>query len=265
MALSGLEVPLQQPSLLCIHGAANGAWVWDSWRRHLSPLGWAINVVDLRGHGRSLPVDFSTVTMNDYVADVESVAGQIAAQKGSYPVLLGWSMGGLIAMMYAMSQTETPALVLFAPSPPMEVAGRASGDEVKQTPSSPFGPELYGIYPNDFEKSRAALFDLTEEQARLVLAKSSGAVESGFARRQRKRGVSVSAGEIRCPSIVIYGDQDTAISPSHSGAVADHLGATAMVVPGLGHWGILYNEEVVAETALRLDDWLRKTLQPAQS
>src|SRR5688500_16319178 len=65
------------PSLLLIHGAANGAWVWDAWRRHLRELGWATNVLDLRGHGRSLPVDFSAVTMEDYLADVESVTAQI--------------------------------------------------------------------------------------------------------------------------------------------------------------------------------------------
>ncbi len=253
------------PSLLCLHGGANGAWVWDTWRRFLTPLGWEVNVLDLRGHGRSLPVDFAILTMEDYVADVDSVVRQIAAQQDRHPVLIGWGMGGLIAMMHATTHAESPALVLFAPSPPVEVAGRASGDEVRQTPSGPYGPELYGIFPEDFEKSRTALFDLTEEQAGLVLASSSGALESGFARRQRKRGIAVPAGSISCPSIIIYGDQDIAVVPSLSRGVADHLGAAAVAVPGLGHWGILYNEEVVAETALRLDDWLRKSLLPDQS
>ena len=47
------------PSLLLVHGAANGAWVWDAWRAALKALGWEVNVLDLRGHGRSLPVDMN--------------------------------------------------------------------------------------------------------------------------------------------------------------------------------------------------------------
>src|SRR3990170_2727197 len=117
------------PSLLLIHGAATGAWVWDAWRRHLPPLGWQVNVLDLRGHGRSLPTDLSSVTLEDYVADVESVTRQIAAAQGGHPVIGGWGMGGLIAMIYAAGHQETPALLLFSPAPLLEVAGRASLDD----------------------------------------------------------------------------------------------------------------------------------------
>ncbi|MGE3985223.1 MAG: alpha/beta hydrolase, partial [Dehalococcoidia bacterium] len=87
------------PPVLFIHGAANGAWVWDAWRRQLSALGHQPIVIDLRGHGRSLPVDFSEITMDDYVHDVESVTTQVEARLGSHPVIAGWSMGGLIAML----------------------------------------------------------------------------------------------------------------------------------------------------------------------
>ena len=111
--------------MLLIHGAANGAWVWQFWRRELRELGWDVNVLDLRGHGQSLPVDFSTVTMEDYVWDVESVMSQIKARQGKTPILAGWSMGGLVAMMYAAKHQDVPALVLFEPSAPVQVAGRA--------------------------------------------------------------------------------------------------------------------------------------------
>ena len=253
------------PSILCLHGAANGAWVWDTWRRHLAPLGWEVNVLDLRGHGRSLPVDYSTLTMDDYVADVDSVVRQIAAHDGMYPVLMGWSMGGLIAMMSAAITKEIPALALFAPSPPLEVAGRVTGDEVRKTPSGPFGPEVYGIFPDDLEKSRNALFDLSDEQASRVLASSSGALESGFARRQRKRGISVPADDIQCPSIVIFGEQDGSQPPEQCRKLATYLDATTIALPALGHWGILYDEEAVARTAVQLDGWLRKIPEPSQA
>ncbi len=248
------------PSLLCIHGSANGAWVWDAWRRHLKPLGWQVNVVDLRGHGLSHPIDFTTVTMDDYVNDVASVTPQIAAATGSHPVMVGWSMGGLVALMYAAAHPEMPGLILFAPSPPMEVAGRAPGDEVRKTPTTAFGPELYGIYPDDIERSRPALFDLTDEEAASVVQRSAGALESGFARRQRQRGIAVAAETVTCPVLVVYGEQDRAVSPDHSRGVASYLHADTLALPEAGHWGILYHDESVAAAAPRVDAWLRRSL-----
>ncbi len=248
------------PPLLFIHGAANGAWVWDVWRKHLTPLGWDCNVLDLRGHGLSMPVDFSEVTMEDYVSDVESVTRHMFQRLGQHPVVFGWSMGGLVALMYAVGHPETPALVLLSPSPPLQVTGRGAADEVRKIPTAAFGPEAYGVYPDDAERSRDALFDLTENEARVVLEKSRGAQESGFARRQRKRGVSISQGAIICPTLVVFGDQDRSFPPDMNRRLALFLAADTLGVETAGHWGIVYSDRIVAETAERVDSWLRDVL-----
>ena len=247
------------PPILFIHGAANGAWVWDDWRRQLKALGWQAYVLDLRGHGRSLPVDFSTVTMEDYLSDVTSVAQQIAAQ-GRHPVMAGWSMGGLIAMMYAAEHQDAPALLLFSPSPPLEVAGRASAEEVRKTPAAPFGPELYGLFPGDPPASREALHDLSEAEALRVLAGSAGAQESGLARRQRRRGISVPDGAVRAPSLVVYGEDDRQFPPEVNRRLAIYLGGETLAVPHAGHWGIVCSEKAVAAAAVGVDGWLRRNL-----
>jgi pimeloyl-ACP methyl ester carboxylesterase len=243
------------PSILLVHGAANGAWVWDAWRAALRPLGWEVNVLDLRGHGRSLPADMNEVTMEIYVADVESVAGQIAAAQGKHPIVGGWSMGGLVAMMYAAKAQDVPALVLFAPSPPLEVQGKATLQELRATPLTPFGPEVYGVHAGDLEASRAAMPDLTDEEIARVLERSAGATESGLARRQRKSGISVPA--VPAPSLLIYGDQD---DPAMRKGIANHLGSDSLLVPGAGHWGPVYSERIVAMLAPGVDNWLRRNV-----
>jgi pimeloyl-ACP methyl ester carboxylesterase len=248
------------PSILLIHGGITAAWIWDRWRARLADLGWEVNVLDLRGHGRSLPVDFATVTMEDYVADVASVTSQIASAQGRHPILGGWAMGGLIAMMHAASQPDVPALLLFAPSPPLEVAGRGDPDVVRQTPSGPFGPEVYGLHVDDLEASRRALHDLTDEEARGVLQSVREAEESGMARRQRRRGVSLPPGAVRAPSLVVFGEQDTHFAPEYQRSLAIYLAADAMPVPRAGHWGVVCGDAFVAETAPRIDDWLRRVL-----
>ena len=256
---------MTKPAVLFIHGAANGAWVWDFWRRELKALGWDAIVLDLRGHGRSLPVDMSEVTMEDYVADVESVTSQVAAATGVHPVIAGWSMGGLVAMMYAAKHEETPGLLLFSPSMPQEVIGRGSLDEVRRTPNEPFGPELYGLYPEDAEASKAALFDLTEAEGAAVLARSAAALESGFARRQRKRGISVTPGAVRGPVLLLYGELETARSPELSRRLAVYLGGQAIEAPGAGHWGIVYSEATVQFMAPQVVGWLNEHVDVAES
>jgi pimeloyl-ACP methyl ester carboxylesterase len=196
------------------------------------------------------------VTMELYVADLESVAGQIATAQGKHPVIGGWSMGGLIAMMYAGKQPEVPALLLFAPSPPLEVQGKATLQELRGTPLTPFGPEVYGVHAGDIEASRRAMRDLTDEEIARVLEHSAGATESGLARRQRKSGISVPS--VAAPSMLIYGERD---DPAMRSAIAQHLGSEALVVSEAAHWGVVYSERIVTQIAPEVDAWLRKTLE----
>ena len=249
------------PSILLIHGGITGAWIWSHWRAHLGALGWEVNVLDLRGHGRSLPADMATVTVDDYVADVASVAEQISAARGRYPVLGGWAMGGLIAMLQAAADRRVPGLLLLAPSPPLEVVGRAEADVVRQTPSGAFGPEAYGLYPDDAAASREALHDLTDVEIAHVLEQVRDAQESGLARRQRRRGVPVAAGTVICPALVVYGEADRHFPPDLQRRLAIYLGGDALPVPQTGHWGIVCHAEAVAGAAPRVDAWLRANLQ----
>ncbi len=248
------------PSILLIHGGITAAWIWDLWRARLGELGWEVNVLDLRGHGHSLPVDFTTITMEDYVADVASVATQIAAAQGRHPIIGGWAMGGLVAMMYAATQPQVPGLLLFAPSPPLQVAGRADPDVVRATPSGSFGPQVYGLDADDLVASRRALHDLTDEEARGVLERVRGAEESGMARRQRRRGISLEPEAIRAPSLVVFGEQDAYFGPEYHRSLAIYLAGDALPVPRAGHWGVVAGEGFIRETAPRIDDWLRRVV-----
>jgi pimeloyl-ACP methyl ester carboxylesterase len=260
------------PSLLLIHGSVSGAWVWRSWRRYLGDLGWQVNVLDLRGHGRSMPADLSTVTMEDYVADVASVTRQIEAAQGVHPILGGWSMGGMVAMMYAAqplhggasphtereSQTGKPqALLLLSSYPPLEVAGRAPMDVIRQAAGDVLGPEAFGIYSDDRKRSRTVLSDLTEDELTWFLEQSAGAEESGIATRQCLRGISVPKGAVESPSLVLYGEAEQEVMRKWAHGLAGHLGGDVRALPGVGHWGLVCHDAAVAEAAPNVDAWLR--------
>ena len=131
-----------RPPLVLIHGAANSSGVWAVWRRALAHRDWEAHAIDLRGHGATdagEATDLSTTSMRDYADDVESFVARLERQ----PVLVGWSMGGLVAMMVAASD-RVAACVSLEGSPPVQRI-----DSSVKLREGEFGPEEYGIASQD--------------------------------------------------------------------------------------------------------------------
>jgi pimeloyl-ACP methyl ester carboxylesterase len=186
--------PTDSPAVILVHGAANSAAVWTFWQRELAARGWSSYAIDLRGHGRSDPVDLSRVTMRDYADDVQALARQLVRP----PIVIGWSMGGLVAMMVAAAGHAIACLGL-APSLPAQQI-----DTQIAIRSGEFGPEEYGIISNDPEH-QPTMPDLNAEELRIALA--SVGRESRFARDERKAGIVVQT--LACPLLIVTGSADT--------------------------------------------------------
>lgn len=101
--------------VLFVHGAWHGAWCWDeNFLPYFAACGFDCYAFSLRGHGGSdSDKRFHLVGVDDYVADLAAVAGQI----GMDPVLVGHSMGGLVVQRY-LETHASPAAVLLASVPP---------------------------------------------------------------------------------------------------------------------------------------------------
>ena len=61
-----------------------------------------------------------------------------------------------------------------------------------------------------------------------MLEQVRGAQESGLARRQRLRGVSLAVGAVACPSLVVFGEADRQVPPDLNRRLAIYLGADAL-------------------------------------
>src|SRR5262249_55709280 len=156
------------------------ALVWTYWQRELAAGGWPAYALDLRGHGRSDALDLSGTSMYDYAADVGALVGQLREP----PVLVGWSMGGLVALMVAASGL---AAVCVALAPSMPARG-VDPNVVLRT--GEFGGEEYGIVSRVPEE-QTAMPDLDREER--VLALASLGRESRLARDERRRGIVVES------------------------------------------------------------------------
>jgi pimeloyl-ACP methyl ester carboxylesterase len=198
--LSGPEPPRgvsgpARPSIILIHGAANSALVWRFWQQQLDSLGWSSHAIDLRGHGSVAVADLARVSMHDYAADVCGFAAQLRRP----PIVLGWSMGGLVAMMVA-ARSEACACVCLAPSTPARRLDRSV-----PLRAGVFGPEEYGITGRN-PADQPAMPDLGAEERAVAL--SALRPESRLARDERKRGIVIHS--LPCPLLIVTGTRDVA-------------------------------------------------------
>ena len=94
--------------LLFIHGMHGGSWAFHRWMEAAAEAGWDVWALNLRGHCDSRPVEnFGKVSLMHYVEDVEDVLRHIGPA-----ILVGHSMGGLIAQLVADRNPDIPAVVL---------------------------------------------------------------------------------------------------------------------------------------------------------
>jgi len=96
-----------EPSLLFIHGVAAGHEVWGQHAAYFSASR-RVAAIDLRGHGQSSTADDYSQEL--FVADVGSVIDAAELQR---PVLVGWSLGGSIAIRYASEHADQVAGVVL--------------------------------------------------------------------------------------------------------------------------------------------------------
>jgi pimeloyl-ACP methyl ester carboxylesterase len=186
--------------------------------------------------------------MAEYVDDVRQVARELRRP----PIVFGWSMGGLVAQLFAATEPDTPAAVLVAPSPPLAIQGASTPAEVDAIPDV-FGPEAYGIGP-DVITSRRVMSELTDSEAEQVVRLVEH--ESGRARRERKAGIKIPRDAVRCPVLVVAGRVDRQFPPAVCRRVSEHYGGELLEVAGAGHWGLVMSEQTVRRTAPRVSDWL---------
>jgi pimeloyl-ACP methyl ester carboxylesterase len=250
-------------SVVMAHGAFCGGWAFERFRIPFEAAGFEVITPDLRGHAVGDPSDAVIgVSMSDYAADIAA----LCAAQAEPPVLMGHSMGGLVALL-AARRAPVKALVLLAPSPPWGMMGSS----LEETATA-FGVQVAGLFTGGAlspDRGLMRAFSLD----RLDPAEREAAVarlrpESAMAVRETLNWwldpfmtTSLGPGGIGAPALVIAGEGDVVHSPATGRAVAERIGAAFRVMPRMSHW--LIGEpgwEAVAQAALT---WLDADLSSA--
>jgi pimeloyl-ACP methyl ester carboxylesterase len=243
-------------AIVMAHGAFCGGWAFERFRAPFEAAGFDVLAPDLRGHGADEPGSrVSGVSMSDYAADIAA----LCAVQPEPPVLLGHSMGGLVAQL-AARKARVQALVLLAPSPPWGVAG-SSFEEA----ATAFGVQMMGAFSaGAMEPDRGLMRAYSLD--RMPQAEREAAVarlrpESATAIRETLNWwldpfmtTSVGPGPIGAPALVICGERDVVHSPATGRATAQRIGASYQGMPGMSHW--LVGEPGWDDVAERVITWL---------
>lgn len=199
---------------LAIHGAGGGGWEWAIWQRVWQACGMTLQAPDLDPAGG----DIAATTLHDYIAQMQEAAGRLHR-----PVLLGASLGGLIALAIA-ARADAAALVLVNPLPPLGVSPRPCG-RAYVGDIVPWGrcrrlTSTQRALPNaDAAAVLYALRRWRDESAAVMRAATAG------------HAIDIPS----CPVLVIASDEDADIAPVASSALAASLGAEFWRCRQAGH------------------------------
>lgn len=243
----GFEYPL-----IFVHGSFGGYFMWDMFVEHFASKGFECYTLSLRGHKPSGGEEsLGQLTMQDYVKDVQGIVLELEIEN---PLPVGHSMGGLVVLMYA-AQYKPPAVVALGPSETKEVGGERSEEEINKI------PDVYTIVdagmPTDPTRVMEVLPDMSQEM--LMKMKNMLGRESGSARRDRKRGISIHKEQITNPLFILgsgLGDSvEFGISGKSSKKMANYYEAEYYEVKNATHPGIIMGK-YGSEAMEKIENWL---------
>ncbi len=243
---------INQPSLVLLHGFTGSA---ASWGRHLETFasyGFRVIALDMLGHGQSdVPQDARRYTIEQYQADILAALDALGVRKGE-AILLGYSMGGRIALYTAFSGFFR-ALILESASSgladPLEREQRRRNDEQLATSIERDGIEAFVAYWEHLPLF-ASLQRLPYEQRQALHRQRLQNSASGLANSLRGVGTGVQPAlqerltTLSLPVLLIAGILDTkfcAIAQQMAQVLPD---ARLHIVPNAGHTVHLEQPEV---------------------
>ncbi len=245
--------------IVMLHGANAGGWCFEEFAEVFAAKGFACHAPDLIGHGAAkgnAMTALAGVGIADYRAQMEAFVRTFA----SPPVLLGHSMGAVIAQQLA-SQGLAKALILVSPAPRAGILPPTGDEKQLDQDLMGLGPFWKRVIPPDFALARLySLNRVPPPEQRAVFDKFGP--ESGLALFQlffwmldQTGATFVATDRVRCPVLCLSGADDKLVSLLTARATAAaYRGAPFWALEGHGH--MLPVEPGAGKIAERIAAWI---------
>ena len=252
-------------TIVMIHGMCCGGWFWENYSNFFANEGYRCLTPTLRFHDvdpteRPHP-HIGTVSLLDYAQDLETQILQL----NTTPIIIGHSMGGLLAQILG-SRGLARVLVLLTPAPPAGIIalrpsvlrGFQSGlirwgfwrKPFRQT----FMEAEYSVLNRMPHERRQEIFN------RFVYESGRAASEIGFWFLDAKKAARVDGGKVRCPVLVVAGAHDRMTPASICSQVAAKYAAVATFKQFDNHSHWITAEPGWRDIAQYVAAWLRRAV-----
>lgn len=250
-------------TLVMIHGMWGTHASWDHYRQFMEARGYHCVIPDLRHHDVSPqdppPPGLGETGLEDYADDLEDLIRSMPEP----PVIIGHSMGGLLAQLLA-ERGLGRAVVLLTPASPAGI-NALKLSVIRSTLSIQsrwgfwskpmritFGEACYGILNRlSPEAQRQAYATFVHESGR-------AAAEIGFWPFDINRASSVREMRVTCPMLVVGAGEDRMTPAAVVRKVAEKYRkvATYMEFPAQSHW--ILEEPGWEQVAEAVEGWIRR-------
>lgn len=233
----------EQPTVLVLHGGPGADH--STFRPELDVLAdvGQLVYVDHRGNGRSDRSEPGRWNLAQWADDVRALCAALELER---PIVLGASFGGIVAMLYAIRFPDDPAgLILLSTTARMELdrtldaferLGGADAREVARRRHEEPDEESLAEYLRVCFPLYARKPTDPERMSRVVMRQD---VRAHFAEGEQMRfDLTTSLSAIRCPVLVVAGEDDPMTPPENAediiAALAPALGRLERL-PNAGH------------------------------
>ncbi|MEW6367182.1 MAG: alpha/beta hydrolase [Acidobacteriota bacterium] len=247
-------------TIFMIHGMWGGGHLWENYRSFFGEKGYTCISPTLRYHDVS-PADppdprLGTTSLLDYAADLET---QIRSLNEA-PVVMGHSMGGILAQILA-GRGMARKLVLLTPASPRGIMA------IKWSVLKSFRSALlrWGFWKRPHRPTfEEAVYSMMGEVPpgerrsaydKFVFESGRAAAEIGFWLFDGRKASHVDEMKVTCPVLVVAGSRDRITPAAVVRQVARKYKATYKEFPEHAHW--VLGEPGWQDVAGFVHDWLR--------
>jgi pimeloyl-ACP methyl ester carboxylesterase len=250
-------------TIMMIHGMWGGGWYWENYQKFFEEKGYSCLTPTLRFHDmdpKETPDPrLGTTSMLDYAEDLEKEIGKL----DSPPILMGHSMGGLLAQILGSRGLARSLVLLTTASPHGVMALRPSVIRSFWSGFSRYGFWKKPMRQTFNEAVYSVMHLLTAEEQKELYAKyvyESGraACEIGFWLFDSRRAARVDESKVTCPVLVIAGAQDRITPPSVVRKVADKYRGVSTYKEFANHAHWVVGEPGWQEIAEYILSWLKQ-------
>jgi alpha-beta hydrolase superfamily lysophospholipase len=248
--------------IIIIHGGGEHSGRYLNPVNYLVPRGYPVYAYDLPGHGKSPGKRGHVNRFTEFLDATDSFLQFVRKDEGGKPVfLLGHSIGGLIAVDYALKHPELPGLILSSPFLRMKLQVPAWKSVIAKT-ASYFMPALTlhnGLIADDLCHEREVCMMYRRDPLVHDLASVRFYTEMLAAQSRTMR----DAGRLKTPMLLLYGSADRIADPEGAKAFNKNAGCSdKKIVVYEGFYHEIFNEKNNILVFRNLVEWMESQLKP---